>query len=343
MLKKQLVGLTVLCLLALSGAFFWYESTQTFTDQENKDYFLLELETFYPDLFKLRSTKTPDTYKLLGTIESDTMFAKGKKIPTIAEDMTPQGLTIAGDYLVISAYSKSHTYNSVLWLLDLKTGAYIKSIILPNTDHIGGLAYDPKHQRLWMTTVEPDWSDSTISSLTLEQLNNYQFSQTQSVINYEEVYDLEDVKRASYMTYYDNQLFVGYFTKKGEGHLSAYQLEENGFPTENGAWYADSAAELTIATPKEIQGMAFYNGKLVLSQSYGSKDSKLLVYDNMTPDKLSDLTDEGVSQKLVAPPYLEQIWAHNGELYLLHEASASAYRNNPNIVLADYIFKIILK
>ena len=57
----------------------------------------------------------------------------GQGQPGIAYDMDPQGLAIIDHkYLIISAYSKSKTFDSVLWVLDFKTGRFVKPIALNN-------------------------------------------------------------------------------------------------------------------------------------------------------------------------------------------------------------------
>ncbi len=53
------------------------------------------------------------------------------------EDMTPQGLSFLEDYVVISAYSNGGGFNSVLWVLDKKTGEYIKTIVFQQQVTLG--------------------------------------------------------------------------------------------------------------------------------------------------------------------------------------------------------------
>lgn len=43
-----------------------------------------------------------------------------KKKITDADSMTPQGLTVAGKYLLISAYDSTHNHRSVIYCLDKK-------------------------------------------------------------------------------------------------------------------------------------------------------------------------------------------------------------------------------
>ncbi|MFC3928784.1 hypothetical protein ACVR05_04385 [Streptococcus caprae] len=61
----------------------------------------------------------PISYAIPGLAKSKNIHAKSKKPGKLgwAKDMTPQGLTIAGDFVIVSAYSKSKSYYSVLWLI----------------------------------------------------------------------------------------------------------------------------------------------------------------------------------------------------------------------------------
>lgn len=61
--------------------------------------------------------------------------------------MTPQGMTLTENYLLISAYCYDHRHHSVIYVLDRQTGIHLKTIPLPDLPHAGGLAYDPIHKK----------------------------------------------------------------------------------------------------------------------------------------------------------------------------------------------------
>lgn len=70
-----------------------------------------------------------------------------------------------------------------------------------------------------------------------------------------------------------------------------------------------------------------------MSQSYGSKDSKLYFF----PISALNYLDEGNAEKVVVmPPYLEQIYVQNGQLLMLFESGAKAYARN-QIMIVDRI------
>ena len=86
----------------------------------------------YPDIYKnLNFKQKPTFYVIPGLIQSAAIkyTPPGQGQPGIAYDMDPQGLAIIDHkYLIISAYSKSKTFDSVLWVLDFKTGRFVKQL-----------------------------------------------------------------------------------------------------------------------------------------------------------------------------------------------------------------------
>lgn len=86
--------------------------------------------------------------------------------------------------------------------------------------------------------------------------------------------------------------------------------------------------------------MSFYEEKILLSQSYGAKDSKLFIFDNNLDDDNFDLDKGDAIASMTLPPYLEQIIGRNDKVYLLFESASHKYRKVPNILHMDRIIKI---
>lgn len=57
-------------------------------------------------------------------------------------DMVPQGICFAGDYLLITAYCKDKSHNSVIYVFNESDKSYYGTIKLPGKAHVGGIAYD---------------------------------------------------------------------------------------------------------------------------------------------------------------------------------------------------------
>lgn len=350
MKKKVLVPLVLLGLVA--AVLFWWilpgtplekkDGTNTNAADKDIQLFYDELDQHYPQVYQRLPEQGHLTYTIPGLIQTATLIAKGDEKGEVetAEDMTPQGLTFVEDYVVISAYSKSLQYNSVLWLLDKQSGEFVKTIVLPTTSHVGGMAYDPIRQRLWVTTTD-EQTASQISALDLVTLNQDDFSQTEEAITFDFKMDLGEIEKSSYMTYHENALFVGYFDKEEQGHVGYYQLDENGFPMKNEGQGNERRPSAVFDTAEQVQGMTFLGDYVVFSQSYGNKDSKLLYFANSGIEKWTDFEEgEQVEESLVTPPYMQQIVAEGDALYLLFESSATKYRLNPTVTTIDRVIKI---
>ena len=125
----------------------------SYTDKQ----FFFALKERYPEIYQNIELENDQAYYVIPGLKQSSLIhhsgnQKGKV--GIATDMTPQGLVVVENkYLIISAYSKSKAYNSVLWLLNLKNGQFIKTIALDDIDHVGAITFDDEHDRLWIATI----------------------------------------------------------------------------------------------------------------------------------------------------------------------------------------------
>ena len=165
---KQTLLLLFFALLVLIGsAYFYYilvyrvnhepEPTSTVTtseplyDLKNHRFFLALMPEVKAAAFNGRAAEIDyGTYVVPGLLSTETQVFEEKNSSAICTSMTPQGLAVTEDYLIVSAYCGSKTHNSVLYLIDKKSHEFIKEIVLRNKSHVGGLAYDPIHQNLWI-------------------------------------------------------------------------------------------------------------------------------------------------------------------------------------------------
>lgn len=101
-----------------------------------------------------------------------------------------------------------------------------------------------------------------------------------------------------------------------------------------------TAGEEDEAGDMTPQGLAFVDDQVILSQSYGNKDSKLLYFDLGDQEKLSQLTVDQAVAELATPAYMQQILAEGDFIYLLFESSATQYRLDPTVTSIDRVIKI---
>ncbi|MBM7636270.1 YncE family protein [Streptococcus saliviloxodontae] len=354
MTKKRLLGsIVALAGIAVGGYLFATRPSnipQTLVNGTNtnpasyteKD-FLKRLQSAYPQVAShLDKGDEKETYVIPGLEKTQAIIHSGKKAGQggIATDMDPQGMAIIEDkYILISAYSKSKKYNSVLWLLDKKTGKYLKTIALDDIDHVGALTYDDANHRLWVATVDKE-GDAQIEALNLSSIENYDLNKSKTFLPFDASTDLNGVRLTSYLTYHKGTLYVGYFDQNSNGTLAAFPMDNQGFlqasDTSNGAVNPSK----TWLTYNKIQGISFYEDKILLSQSYGSKNSKLLIFDNKLDDPKFDLDKGDAITSMTLPPYLEQIIGHQDKVYLLFESASHLYRQKKGILHMDRVIKI---
>lgn len=261
---------------------------------------------------------------------------------------TPQGLTLSDKHMFISAYDHKHKLCSVIFVLDLK-GNYIKTIGLDNSAHVGGIGYDLHHHYLWVADFMN--GKAVISAISQKEIDNYDIKR-ESPVNYGATIYIDTIKRVSSLEFHNGLIFMGYFTKKStDGQvqlisIKGWEQDDDGdwLPDVDAVEAKDGSLHVTQAAafkaPNQMQGIAVGDGYIYMTQSYGSKNSKLLRYELQTKNDLLDLTNGRVA---ILPPYLEQISMDlKGNIYPLFESSALAYRKKTKAVV-DRIVKITPK
>lgn len=256
--------------------------------------------------------------------------------------MTPQGIAIVGKYILLTAYDGDHTHASVVYVLEKRTGKYVKTIQVPGRPHLGGIAYDPVAKNIWVTSKMG--KSSALASFSLKEMENYKAG-SEFPIKYNHQIAIPAVEKASTVTYYDGQLFVGFFNMYGRGKVAAYTIarsgKNKGSITNNEVksvtgtlQWSDPTGETTM--DKQIQGIAIYQDKIFLSQSYGSGNSKLYVFPTTA---LNALDEKNAELVIELPPYLEQITAYKGQLLCLFESGSRIYAR-PDITVMDRILSL---
>lgn len=293
--------------------------------------------------FKSSTEKEDGTYILPGLIETRTLVLNKENKVSTSYSMDPQGITLTEDYLLLSAYSHDKQHNSVIYVMDRKTHQFIKTVVLEGNPHVGGIAYDSKHQNIWVCSITKD-KKAAVAAFTLEELEAYDFNKQKQPIKYSQNVALDNIKRASYIAYYDDKLYIGYFSKEHEGGLDEYDIDAEGT-------LIKELKHRTLLTTKDdllrpeyftkvghgIQGITFYKNWMLLSQSYGMRDSEILVFD--INQKERKYLDKDTVLRIKAPPYLEQITVEGDKLYTIFESATERFRKLPEITKVDRVIQ----
>lgn len=241
-------------------------------------------------------------------------------------DMVPQGLCLAGEYLLITAYDAKEANNSVVYVLSNtgeQKGGYLATLVLPNINHVGGITFDGTF--LWIAQS----GDKTLKGFSYETLQSAASAGQDSIHVEYEITTNKLLKTASSVSFYDGLLWVGAFAEKEPGVLYGYAAE-----IEGGA--AVLTAVRSMELPAQTQGVSFVEegGRtaLLTSCSYGRKnDSRLHVYFPAydAPSAGGEIRLGEAVRILTLPPMLEEIASDGAYTYCLFESAATKYSTVP--------------
>lgn len=252
--------------------------------------------------------------------------------------MTPQGLCVTEDYIFISAYcnvkkykgeleenidygtnadklatEENHTaHNSVIYIIDRESGEYIKNMVLPDKNHVGGLATDGKVIYVAKST------NKQVSVITMAQIDNILATKSLSVkVKYD--YTVDCNCTASFVTYFDNTLWVGVFNEKANGELNAFSVNNKTF---------ELTKKLTLEIPAKANGACFteIDGEICLAvnTSYGRKNPSQIYLFGVTDYGTGKMviTEKG---RYLSPPTVQNSCVYEGKVYYLYESAATCY------------------
>lgn len=281
-------------------------------------------------------------YSDFALLAEETCPVPGLENTLVAEDscscMTPQGLCVTEDYILISAYCNIKKYktelqeysympvnadrlaaeenhrkhNSVIYIIDKKTGAYIKNIVLPDTNHVGGLASDGKNIYIAKST------DAQVSIIPVSVIEKAIATKSLSVA-VEYTYTVDCGCTASFVTFYDNLLWVGVFDEENEGALNGFTVGEKDFTLTQVA---------SVAIPAKANGACFadMNGELCLAvnTSYGRKSPSYIYLYSVHGYATDAMTLEKTGRSCV-PPTVQNACIYDGRVYHIYESAATCY------------------
>ncbi len=337
--------LCVLLILGLAGGGYWYyafeyrashevetERTTTsteplYTEEEHEKTVSRNkvMASYLAD-----GTAAETSYVIPGLEATRTLKIRTTGTPDMCTSMTPQGLAVTEDYLLISAYCRTKEHNSVIYVLDKETHEFIKEIVLNTRAHVGGMAYDTMNHNLWVSGQGSTWAQA--NAISLEHLEEYQFEDGYEPLEYDMSYNLYRIKRSSFMTYHDGALFVGFFTQDEASIIEKYLINADGTLYEKtdmnlkrtvGVIDPVACAVSMQVISGRVQGMAFFDNKILLTRSYSFLPSEVQVFNY---SRYGILQGSEAYKAMRFPERLEQIYQDGDYIYALFESAAYSYR-----------------
>lgn len=263
--------------------------------------------------------------------------------------MVPQGICATDDYFIISAYcagcsgninpatkykSKEHTgqHRSVLYVVDKKTRKLLCTLATRDTNHVGGLAYDPDRKLVWIAKS----TDNSLDAVSLDTVKDAAKKGGSVSISKYACKDVSCGVTASYLAY---------DSKNGLLWVGTYSPDESantirGFAPSK----KDKSYKLTAKTAIISLGLGSTNGMdlltkdgyryLAVSSSPGRNCKSVLQLYNISIGKEKNgkrsvsLTKLG--DGMSAPNMMEELVSDGGLLYTSYESASNQYYNFSN-------------
>ena len=84
-------------------------------------------------------------------------------------NLCPQGVCMAGKYMLTTAYCMDDIHNSCIFVYNNQTGEFLKTLVLKNQkSHVGGITYDEKNKNIWVCHSK---KDKTTGLYSLERIS----------------------------------------------------------------------------------------------------------------------------------------------------------------------------
>lgn len=72
-------------------------------------------------------------------------------------NLCPQGVCVAGNYMLTTAYCIDGIHNSCIFVYNNKSGEFLKTLVLKDQkSHVGGITYDEKAKNIWVCHSKKD-------------------------------------------------------------------------------------------------------------------------------------------------------------------------------------------
>ncbi|MEG0963206.1 MAG: hypothetical protein RSF88_10145 [Lachnospiraceae bacterium] len=250
----------------------------------------------------------------------------------VCEQMVPQGICIAGDYMIVSAYDNIAAYagekkqknyevnNSVLYILsnqDPSNRKLLTTMVLPDINHVGGVAFDGA--RVWI-------AKSTTKQCSTIDYNEIKTAANSGADSYWLSEYTDNVKCgavASFLTYYNDKLWVGTYSNliSGMGTLRSYDI------TNEESLQLVKQEEIQI--PGYANGVAFMeNGTdtyMAVSTSKGRYYDSNIYFYQVEKDMISGNSIYYCYNSCKFPPMAEELICDGENTYFLFESSATCY------------------
>lgn len=266
----------------------------------------------------------------------------------ICNCMTPQGICVAGDYILITAYCNIESYkeelnrspyttdniekidceqnherhNSVMYVLDGYSKEHISTLVFDDKSHVGGITFDGTY--VWVAKG----GNCKIEAYSYSYLERLIQQDAKSVELGKPQYEFKGECTASFLTYYNGCIWVGTFNSDPyrSGVLIGYAIShERGLRCLNTYKIIEIPPQANGAAFVEVDGTTY----LAITTSYGrNNNSCLYIYDVVFT--IESVLELNACKIMELPPMAEEICVAGDNMYFLFESGSTAYSSLEN-------------
>ncbi|MGN0522273.1 MAG: fibronectin type III domain-containing protein [Eubacterium sp.] len=297
-------------------AFSAFSTTQTSVSSVDTDKSLSIYDEF--------NLKTAKGSFIIPGLENTVSYNIESKHYSCSEKMVPQGICTLGAYTLITAYDSDGTNRSVIYVLN-QTKKLIKTLILPDCAHVGGIAYDTKNKLILISKG----TKKCVSAVSFNDFSKYMRTKPAYVKIKYTVAASESKSLpggASGVTYHNGLVHIFYFSSGNESKDFCYEPE---YDAKKATYTLKLKYKMSLPDYTQAMTIVNYKGKtrLFVTSSYGRCENKYYYFSYLYTYTFNEKTGEKeLDNVLACPPMLEQTTYHNNKLYCLFESAASLYR-----------------
>lgn len=271
------------------------------------------------------NSKTADGAFYIPGLNSTVSYNSEFKCYSANDTMVPQAMCTVEQFTLITAYDSDGGAKSVIYVLDYNKNL-VKTLILPDSYHVGGIAYDIVNKLILITKA----SKSEVGAISIGDFYRYLgFNSPFIKINYTVSESVSNVKAAaaSGVTYRNGRVYLSAFGSGSDSVAYCYTPYYDSF---NKKYYLTYQYKFSI--PNYTQGITVSNYKdkvrLFASVSYGRSENKNIYCSYLYTYTFDETTGSKTFDNiLTCPPMLQQTYCLGGKLYCLFESAAKLYKS----------------
>lgn len=257
------------------------------------------------------------------SINNELISETSIKVP-ITDYMVPQGITFVDGYYLTSFYDYTKSINSCIYVLD-GDGNVINCCDINNKSHVGGISYDETNRLLWVTGSSGNVNVYSIDCI-LNEDNASPLYENLNVGNGLKNYQNPELNSASFLTVYNQKLFVGNFSLSNQGYIKEFDISVDDITKTLSLEFVRK-----IAIPNKVQGVAFYlldgNEYIIFNRSYGVAFPSIIQVFEYSSD-INNYNDAFLdSFSVECLPMLEQAVIVDDIMYFIYESGSLVYKN----------------